>query len=61
MGSIWVKEEDRAILNERYDLAIGRVREIAQEPEVPARFVSYVKKTAEFLLLMDDVNISLEQ
>ena len=60
MGSIWVKEEDRAILNERYDLAIGRVREIAQEPEVPARFVSYVKKTAEFLLLMDDVKAKLE-
>ena len=44
MGSIWVKEEDRAILNERYDLAVGRVREIEQEPEVPACFVSYVRK-----------------
>ena len=60
MGSIWVKEEDRAILNERYDLAVGRVREIEQEPEVPACFVSYVRKTAQFILLMDDIKTKLE-
>ena len=60
MGSIWVEEKDWEVLNERYDLAVGRVREIAQEPEVPACFVSYVRRTAEFLLLMDDIKTKLE-
>ena len=60
MGNVWVKEEDAAILNERYALAVGRVTEIAQEPEVPACFVSYVRKTAQFILLMDDIKTKLE-
>lgn len=60
MGEIWVDGKDRAILNERYDLAINRISEIEQEPEVPACFVSYVRKTAGFLLLMDEVRQKLQ-
>ena len=60
MGNIWIDKEGRKTLEERYDLAMGRIREIEQEPEVPACFVSYVRKTAAFLLLVDDVKTKLE-
>ena len=60
MIQIWVDEEDRAILNERYDLAAGRVREILQEQLVPADFVSYFHRTAQFVLLCDEVKSRLE-
>ena len=51
---------ERAILKERYDLAMGRVREIEQEPEVPACFVSYVRRNARFLMQMDEIRARLE-
>lgn len=60
MGSIWFDEEERRLLDERYELAIGRVREILQEQTVPADFVSYFHRTAQFLLLCDDVKKRLE-
>ena len=60
MGSIWYSEEEEQLLRERYELAIGRVREILQEQTVPADFVSYFHKTAGFLLLCDDVKNRLE-
>ncbi len=59
MGSIWFDEEERALLNERYELAVGRVREILQEQTVPADFVSYFHRTAEFILLCDEVKTRL--
>ena len=60
MGNIWFGEEEGQLLEERYTLAIGRVREILQEQTVPADFVSYFHKTAGFLLLCDDVKNRLE-
>ncbi len=55
MRSVWFDEEEKELLNERYDLAMGRVREIMQEPAVPADFVSYFRRTAEFIVLCDEV------
>lgn len=60
MEWIWFDEEERALLNERYGLAVGRVREILQEQSVPADFVSYFRRTAQFILLCDDVRERLE-
>ncbi|HCI74021.1 MAG TPA: leucyl aminopeptidase, partial [Lachnospiraceae bacterium] len=60
MACIWFDEEERQVLNERYSLAISRVREIAQEQHVPADFVSYFHRTAKFLLLCDEVKTRLE-
>ena len=55
MGSIWFDEKEQQLLTERYELAVGRVREILQEQTVPADFVSYFHRTARFILLCDEV------
>ena len=60
MGSIWFDKEQGQLLDERYELAMGRVKEILQEQTVPADFVSYFHDTARFLLLCDDVKKRLE-
>ena len=60
MNSIWFSEAQRHVLDERYELAVGRVREILQEQSVPADFVSYFHETARFLLLCDEVKTRLE-
>lgn len=49
------------ILEERYDLAMGRIREIAQEPEVPANFAPFFRRTGTFLCLMDEVRQVLKK
>ena len=60
MGNIWFEEEEGQFLEERYTLAISRVKEILQEQRVPADFVSYFHETARFLLLCDEVKTCLE-
>ena len=60
MGSIWFDETEGRLLEERYDLAIGRIREILQEQAVPADFISYFHDTARFILLCDEVKQRLE-
>ncbi len=60
MGNIWFEEEEGQLLEERYTLAISRVKEILQEQRVPADFVSYFHETARFLLLCDEVKTCLE-
>ncbi len=61
MKDIWYSLEEKEILNERYDLAMSRISEIAQEQAVPADFVSYFKRTAQFLMLCDEVKGRLEK
>lgn len=61
MDSIWFDEAQGRLLKERYELAIGRVREILQEQAVPADFVSYFQDTAGFILLCDDVKRRLSE
>lgn len=41
------------MMEERYELSIGRIKELAMDPEVEAPFDDYVKKMAFFLLKMD--------
>ncbi len=60
MISVWFNEDEKELLNERYDLAMGRVREIMQELAVPADFVSYFRRSAEFIVLCDEVRDRLE-
>ena len=60
MGNIWFTEYEKALLDERYELAVGRVREILQEQTVPADFVSYFHSVARFILLCDGVKNRLE-
>lgn len=40
-------------MEERYELSIGRIKELAMEPEVEAPFDDYVRQMAFFLLKMD--------
>ncbi len=60
MKCVWFDEDEKELLNERYDLAVGRVREITQELNVPADFVSFFKNVGDFLLLCDEVRSRLE-
>lgn len=48
-------ELNEALTKERYELAIGRIREIAlqENEETTPEFASYFKETAQFLLAMD--------
>lgn len=39
---------------ERYELAIGRIKEIALEQTAPAPFADYFKKVSEFIVLLSD-------
>ena len=45
------------LTNERYELAAGRIREIAEADvaEVAPSFADYFKESAAFLVLMDKV------
>ncbi len=49
------EEEQDELLLERLSLATGRIREIGTEDVVPAPFSDYFKKTAEFLVLMEEL------
>ena len=41
------------MIDERYELSMHRIKEIAKEQECKEPFADYFKKTAEFLLLID--------
>ena len=48
------KEENEAV-GERHELALGRIRAILSETTVGERFLPYFRKTAEFILLCEEV------
>ena len=45
---------------ERYRLAIGRIREMKKETSVNERFRDYFRKMAEFFIMIDELKESLE-
>ena len=45
---------------ERYELAVGRIREMIGETSVEERFRDYFDRTAAFLLLVDEVKEALK-
>ncbi len=45
---------DQELQKERYELVTGRIREIAKEESVPARYQKYFQKTALFLEKVDE-------
>lgn len=49
-----LKEENEG-LEERWQLAVDRIREIADCPEAEGNLEDYFRKTAEFLLLMEEL------
>lgn len=56
---LFKKENDR--LRERYDLAAERVAQIMTEHTVSPDFEDYFKKTADFILMMDRLILSVER
>ena len=57
MGTDMMENE---IVNERYELAIARCREILKEDFVSEKYRDYFVRTAEFILLIDEVYTSLK-
>ena len=57
MGTDMMENE---IVNERYELAITRCREILKEDAVSEKYKDYFVKMAEFILLIDEVYTSLK-
>ncbi len=43
-------EQEMTFMKERYELCVGRIREIAKVQEVPEKYQSYFQKEAEFIL-----------
>lgn len=50
-------EQNETLTKERYELALGRIQEIAtqQTEEVPPQFAVYFKEAAQFLVKMDEL------
>ena len=44
-----------SILQKRYDLAIGRIRELREEKSIEAPWRDYFQKTAAFIVYMDGI------
>lgn len=44
---------------ERYELAIGRIREIGAEQTVDERFLDYFRKMADFIIMIDELKTAL--
>lgn len=42
------------MISERYELSIGRIKEIANEKAAPAPFDEYFERTAEFIILLSE-------
>ncbi len=51
--------DEKDFMLERYELVLGRIKEIGDEETVPAPFSDYFKCTAQFLLLMDELREGL--
>lgn len=64
MENIWVEYDLIDSCRERQKLAEGRIREIAEDPqlpeEIPAAFTDYFRRTAQFISMMCDVKKNLE-
>ncbi|MCD7818840.1 MAG: leucyl aminopeptidase, partial [Lachnospiraceae bacterium] len=54
------KNEEMEFLKERYELSSARIREIGAEKTVPAPFSDYFSRTAEFLLLMQELKVRFD-
>lgn len=52
---------DQELQRERYELVTGRIREIAKEESVPARYQEYFQKTALFLEKVDETQQKKQQ
>ena len=48
------------MIEERYELAVERIRQIYQEESVNERFLPFFRETAEFLLMMDELKKQME-
>ena len=50
-------EQNETLTKERYELAMGRIREVAiqQTEEVSPQFAVYFKEAAQFLVNMDEL------
>ena len=46
---------------ERYELAIGRIREIVTEQTVEVRFRDYFRKVADFIIMIDELRDKLAE
>lgn len=46
---------------ERYELAIGRIREIRTEQTVDSRFRDYFCKMADFVIMIDELKSALSE
>ncbi len=64
MGNIWVDYDSIDVVKERSELAEGRVREVAREPQLPSgtpeAYTEYFRSVAHFISMMCDVKRSLE-
>ena len=58
--TVWADENSLALLEERYELAVSRIREIARDGAETEGFSDFFARTARFLLLLDDVKEKLE-
>ena len=58
--TVWADENSLALLEERYELAVSRIREIARDGAETEGFSDFFACTARFLLLLDDVKEKLE-
>ena len=56
-----LEQEDKEIYEERYGLALERIREIAGERLLEEAFADYFRKAADFILLLDDNKVFLEK
>ncbi|MCC8051957.1 MAG: aminopeptidase [Clostridiales bacterium] len=54
------EDEFQEFLKERYDLSIARIHEIGGEETVQAPFSDYFRRTAEFLLMMEELKARVD-
>lgn len=47
------------MIEERYELAVGRIKEIQNEQTVSERFCGYFRKLSEFVIIIDEVRTQL--
>ncbi|MBE5905725.1 MAG: leucyl aminopeptidase [Lachnospiraceae bacterium] len=55
MGYREMTKEENAAVKERNELVVGRIREILTESSVDAKYQDYFKKTAEKILLLEEI------
>lgn len=60
MEDLGLFQEEQALLRERYGLAIGRIRAMADEESVAEPYRGYFRAVAEFILMMDELHMEVE-